>query len=646
MPELKNTFTGGKMNKDLDERIISSTDYRDALNIGVATSEDSDVGAAQNILGNTRVSCAIQGPANKYLEASRHITAIADHRNDKIYRLVHTPGDLPTVSPGPSGVWMDRIVEFDVNVSLNASCEEKEKAVMIDIYQVITTIDSIQYECDGGPVTISVSGNVFQLRWGMLLCDVGGEDTFNGVTVLSVNVTSTTTADLLLSTDNNGDNLNSLTTGNVMLKADRVLNFSPDRFITGINILDGMIFWTDNYSEPKKVNIERGLAGSLMTHELSNYQYKSFDQHTRLIVNDINPTECTKISPNECGPTSRYQCVGNACEECGDAPLPTCIGTLYSDANCEGKCGPGSGTDDPCATDTDWINMPWGTPISGNNYNNLKNDYCNRCTGMPGGFPVTFPHPIIPNGFVPDPNGIDYCGCCPPQPAPVTCDNKTTEGEYALAFIQPSYPGDSISNAFHGLFDVIYNQCPSCNINGAWQTNPTSQIMATPDFSAWNVDQRSAKHLMLVGGGPGYRHNVTWTAVANGGTPQVDWCKSGTSWIQNATWIVQPEFEIGDNTSSLVPGPNGEDFGTQGTSSSQYSITFHTWQDVLTWVGLIPATQASGNCYTPHPPFTNDLQTIASNYNGVMNYNEIQELITQGCGYNLQFWTTSDECPV
>ena len=94
MPELKNTFTGGKMEKDLDERIVPSGQYREALNISVATSEDSDVGAAQNILGNTRVSCAIQGPGNKYNERSKHITAVADHQNDKIYRFVHTPDEV------------------------------------------------------------------------------------------------------------------------------------------------------------------------------------------------------------------------------------------------------------------------------------------------------------------------------------------------------------------------------------------------------------------------------------------------------------------------------------------------------------------------------------------------------------------------
>ena len=32
MPEIKNNFTGGKMNKDLDERLIPNGQYKDALN--------------------------------------------------------------------------------------------------------------------------------------------------------------------------------------------------------------------------------------------------------------------------------------------------------------------------------------------------------------------------------------------------------------------------------------------------------------------------------------------------------------------------------------------------------------------------------------------------------------------------------------
>jgi len=53
MPEIKNTFTSGKMNKDLDERLVPKGEYRDALNIDISTSETSDVGAIENSLGNT-----------------------------------------------------------------------------------------------------------------------------------------------------------------------------------------------------------------------------------------------------------------------------------------------------------------------------------------------------------------------------------------------------------------------------------------------------------------------------------------------------------------------------------------------------------------------------------------------------------------
>ena len=39
MPELKNVFHAGKMNKDLDERLIPNGQYRDALNVDISFSE-------------------------------------------------------------------------------------------------------------------------------------------------------------------------------------------------------------------------------------------------------------------------------------------------------------------------------------------------------------------------------------------------------------------------------------------------------------------------------------------------------------------------------------------------------------------------------------------------------------------------------
>ena len=37
MPEIKKQFTKGKMNKDLDERLVPNGEYRDGMNIQVAT---------------------------------------------------------------------------------------------------------------------------------------------------------------------------------------------------------------------------------------------------------------------------------------------------------------------------------------------------------------------------------------------------------------------------------------------------------------------------------------------------------------------------------------------------------------------------------------------------------------------------------
>jgi len=50
MPELNRSFIKGKMNRDLDERLLPASEYRDAMNITVSTSENSDVGAIENLL--------------------------------------------------------------------------------------------------------------------------------------------------------------------------------------------------------------------------------------------------------------------------------------------------------------------------------------------------------------------------------------------------------------------------------------------------------------------------------------------------------------------------------------------------------------------------------------------------------------------
>ena len=95
MPEIKHNFTGGKMNKDLDERLVPNGEYRDAMNIQVSTSEDSEVGTVQNILGNKEITNTLIN--NAIGTSGTVIGSIADEKNDRLYYLVWTPTILSLI---------------------------------------------------------------------------------------------------------------------------------------------------------------------------------------------------------------------------------------------------------------------------------------------------------------------------------------------------------------------------------------------------------------------------------------------------------------------------------------------------------------------------------------------------------------------
>ena len=148
MPEIKNTFTQGKMNKDLDERVVPNGQYRDAMNVQVTTSDSSNLGVLQNISGNSMVNTGESLGSAGFLywtATGKCVGAIADEQNDKIYYFIHDSS-------------VDVIMELDIDGTSR-------------------------------PVLIDQNGDVLRF------------------------------------------------TGNT---------------ITAINVIDGLLYWTDNNSEPKK----------------------------------------------------------------------------------------------------------------------------------------------------------------------------------------------------------------------------------------------------------------------------------------------------------------------------------------------------------------------------------------------------------
>lgn len=80
----KNVFTSGKMNKDLDERLVQKGEYRDAKNVRVIGSSSSDVGAVENALSNEGLS-ELDFGSNPVCVGS-----VADDANNKIYWFVRS----------------------------------------------------------------------------------------------------------------------------------------------------------------------------------------------------------------------------------------------------------------------------------------------------------------------------------------------------------------------------------------------------------------------------------------------------------------------------------------------------------------------------------------------------------------------------
>ena len=170
MAEAKNSFLKGKMNKDVDNRLLPNGEYRDALNISVGKSESQSVGSLQNILGNYQLRK--QTPTgSEVFESNTNLVCIGsfvDNENNRIYQFLTDYQD-----PNPS----------DINLP-PAGSEMK-----VTVYDPSNT---------GNPYVTLLEGTY--------------------------------------------------------------LNFSITNLITGVNLVENLLFWTDNRNQPRKINIDKAIS--------------------------------------------------------------------------------------------------------------------------------------------------------------------------------------------------------------------------------------------------------------------------------------------------------------------------------------------------------------------------------------------------
>ena len=306
MPEIKHNFTSGKMNKDFDVRLVPNGQYRDAMNIQVSTSEESDVGTAQNILGNSLIEG--QGFMS---ESSSCVGSISDEKNDKLYYLVDDSEEMLkgaqiiNTNVGPNA-WNfpSQAINADFSVqngvlikSLLAPAGVISTASALFSHEMFNLVDGELYHLSVEFENIDNAGgppnNLF----------IGGHPTNGNTNYKPLNISITTedvynvsfTFNKLLNNNSNEMRLSlEMTQGGLYEKKIKIkkisllskkgfiveysdktksitpvlvdkfgiLDFNKNRLITGINIIDDIMLFTDNHSEPKKINITRCIEGT------------------------------------------------------------------------------------------------------------------------------------------------------------------------------------------------------------------------------------------------------------------------------------------------------------------------------------------------------------------------------------------------
>lgn len=301
MSEIKHTFQAGKMNKDLDERLVPQGEYRDALNIEVRTSDGSDIGTVQTLHGNKErlswdeTTYPINPTVNWSNVASRFVGSIADNRADKAYFFVASPQPTNPFTPSEvtsSKAYKDMIVMYD-------NTTKTLKPVVTDIFRIeIPGTKALFGSDEQGHASTSYEYIDVSDELGELLRPGMRGRVYDTTSLLSTFQSELEDTDSFIVREvrwtepsgSTGRYRVYFTTMAVGLlagantwtfEADNVLNFSNtdpyDVLITGINIIDNLLFWTDNKSEPKKINIDR-CVGEV------NTVGESFELHSRLKV--------------------------------------------------------------------------------------------------------------------------------------------------------------------------------------------------------------------------------------------------------------------------------------------------------------------------------------------------------------------------
>jgi hypothetical protein len=311
MAEVKNSFLSSKMNKDLDDRLIPNNEYQDAWNIQVNTAEGNNIGVLQSVLGNQNVVNYNDITGSTNLQC---IGSYADKASDNIY-LFLTSNTRSTYQPKiygtgvvPLSLYNPYLTESVTSASLIGNIATITWGIgvgsIVNVGDVITisgvtnnvfngtytiiavpSYNTFSYEKVSANVTSGVGGTatiVAKRQWRLdslpntdlieaivtgpgitevitvtNTTDINGSNpsvTFNKSLSLAVGATLTFNSPF---SNNFIYSYNTINNSSVMLVQGAFLNFSTLNLILGVNLIEGLLFFTDNRNQPRRINVDK-----------------------------------------------------------------------------------------------------------------------------------------------------------------------------------------------------------------------------------------------------------------------------------------------------------------------------------------------------------------------------------------------------
>ena len=139
MPLTSTNFIAGKMNKSVDERLIPPGEYIDALNVRLGSTENTEIGAVENSLGNT-ILTQLEFQGVPLVGDIRTIGVYEDGINETLYWFVHNENNPNSVTTGV----VDLIVSYNTNLGSLIYHVVSTSVLNFDFKYLITGVDKIE----------------------------------------------------------------------------------------------------------------------------------------------------------------------------------------------------------------------------------------------------------------------------------------------------------------------------------------------------------------------------------------------------------------------------------------------------------------------------------------------------------------------